>query len=321
MTSKLTITHLRFDLTARDTVYLNGYKMGHYLRGALSGRMLTAVCPDTTRGAKPTPEHAAVCPVCWLLSAEADPGAVRRAYAFIPPLPLVDVVQPGERFSFVLTLFGDGLQFLPYFVLAVPAVGNSGFGPGRGRFELEAIWAINPFTRDQQVVLAPGEQIVHVPELRVGWGDVQDSLSSWLPDMGPGSQLKVQFQTPTRLIESKQTVKVPDFGIFFRRLLERIDHLEQQYAGGQARSPEDIQQLYQMADRVRLVDADVAWRDYFGGSSRKGQKTPLSGFVGTATYRAEDWTPLLPWLILGQSIQVGKHTVRGNGVYRLVEGN
>ena len=319
MTPKLTVTHLRFDLTARDTLNLNGYKMGHHLRGALSGRMLTAVCPDTARGAKPTPEHAAVCPVCWLLAAEADPGAVRRAYAFIPPLPLVDVVQPGERFSFVLTLYGDGLQFLPYFVLAVPAVGNGGFGPGRGCFEMDAIWAINPFTRDQQVVLASGEQIVHVPEMRVGWGDVQDSLSGWLPYLERQNQLKVQFQTPTRLIESKQTVKIPDFGIFFRRLLERIDHLEQQYAGGEPRPQEDIQRLYQLADRVRLVDAEVQWADYFGGSSRIQQRTPLSGFMGTATYRADDWLPLLPWLILGQSIQVGKHTVRGNGIYRLVE--
>lgn len=45
--------------------------------------------------------------------------------------------------------------------------------------------------------------------------------------------------------------------------------------------------------------------------------TPLSGLVGSATYTAADWRPLLPWLIFGQGIQVGKSAVRGNGVYSI----
>ena len=40
--------------------------------------------------------------------------------------------KPGERFEFGLTLFGRALQFLPYFVLAVPEMGRLGVGPGRG---------------------------------------------------------------------------------------------------------------------------------------------------------------------------------------------
>lgn len=325
MTTKLTFTHLRFDLVARDTIKLDGYKMGHHLRGALGSMMLQAVCPENPRQKTPTPEHAALCPVCWLLAADAEPGVVRRAYALVPPLPVVDVAQPGDRFSFVLTLYGKTIQFLPYFVLAVPAVGDEGFGPGRGRYDLDSIWAINPFKREQEVVLAPGEQMVHTPGMRVGWGDVQDSLlvgpqsAGWLPDLEEENQLEVKFLTPTRLIESKKTVKIPDFGIFFRRLLERLDHLEQQYAGGDRRPQEEIQHLYQLADRVRLVDADTRRVDYFGGSSRAKRRTPLSGFVGTAAYRSDAWEKLLPWLLLGQSAQVGKHTVRGNGVYQIVE--
>jgi len=319
MTTKLTFTHLRFDLIAREPINLDGFKMGHHLRGALGKMMLQAVCPDTFRGVSPTPEHAAVCPVCWLLAAEVSPGDVRRCYSLVPPLPVLQTVQPGERFSFVLTLYGEGIQFLPYFVLAVPAVGEQGFGPGRGRFSLDSIWAINPFTQEEEIVLAPGEDIVYVPEMQISWGDVRDSLQGWLPVFEKGNQLTIQFLTPTRLIESKQTVKIPDFGILFRRLLERIDHLEQQYAGGAPRPQGEIQYLYQLADRVRLVDADVRWIDYFGGSSRAKQRTPLSGFVGTATYRSDDWGALLPWLLLGQSVQVGKNTVRGNGIYQLVE--
>lgn len=39
--------------------------------------------------------------------------------------------------------------------------------------------------------------------------------------------------------------------------------------------------------------------------------------MGTATYQAEEWEDLLPWLILGQGTQVGKSAVKGAGVYSI----
>jgi hypothetical protein len=44
---------------------------------------------------------------------------------------------------------------------------------------------------------------------------------------------------------------------------------------------------------------------------------PFGGLVGTATYTAADWQPLLPRLIFGQGVQVGKSAFRGNSVYRI----
>ncbi|MEW5987707.1 MAG: hypothetical protein AB1791_13825, partial [Chloroflexota bacterium] len=128
MTTSLTLTHLRFDLVARTAVHLGRYEAGERLRNALASVMLRATCPQTHRAAKPSPEHAAVCPACWLLAAEVDPGSVVRAYSLVPPLyqggrdwgigavhyqaspPLLlpanqGVVEAGQCFSFVLTLF------------------------------------------------------------------------------------------------------------------------------------------------------------------------------------------------------------------------
>ena len=317
MTTTLNITQLRFDCTATTPVKLNEHKAGHYLRGALGNRMLKSTCPENPRGEKPTPEHAAVCPACWLLAAEIDPGEVRRAYALTPPLPALDLVQPGDSFSFTLTLYGRGLQYLPYFVLAMPAVGRTGLGPGRGKFELDSIWALNPLTGKEKPVLLPGENIVHMPEATLTWDQVQPTLHQWSTALEADPRLEIQFLTPTRLIYDDALVKTPDFGVFFRRLLERIDHLEQQHANGDSRPQEEIQALYQQADQVRLVEADVTWIDFFGSSRRSHRRTPLSGFIGSATYRSNNWTPLLPWLILGQGTQVGKHTVRGNGCYKI----
>ena len=51
------------------------------------------------------------------------------------------------------------------------------------------------------------------------------------------------------------------------------------------------------------------------GDGRKGDKTPVGGLVGSATYKADEWEALLPWLLLGQGTQVGKSAVKGLGVY------
>ena len=318
MTTSLTLTHLRFDAVACTPVKLGEQQAGERLRDALAQVMLRTVCPETHRTQKPSPEHAAACPACWLLAAEVDPGEVRRAYALVPPHPAPDLIAPGKAFSFVLTLFGQGFQYLPYFVLAVPEMGRIGVGPGRGQFELQAIWNMHPLSGQVEAVLRPGEKVVRVPQGRLDWQAVQEAANGWNEREHPGKSLKIQFLTPTRLVDDGCLVKSPDFGVFFRRLLQRIDQLGQQYAAEARRSPEEVTRLNSLADQVRLVEAEVGWVDLWGPSNRTGRPTPMGGFMGWASYRARDWKPLLPWLLLGQATQVGKLAVKGNGAYQLV---
>jgi hypothetical protein len=73
-----------------------------------------------------------------------------------------------------------------------------------------------------------------------------------------------------------------------------------------------VRHLYQLADQVRLVDANTRYLDLWNWSGRQQQKSPVGGFVGTATYRTPDW---LSW---GQAVQVGKLTIKGNGAYEMV---
>lgn len=304
--------HLRFDLAARTPIKLGGYQAGERLRDALAGVMLQAVCPENPRRQKPTPEHAALCPVCWLLAADTDPRAVRRAYAVVPPLPPPDLLQAGERFSFVITLFGEGLRYLPYFVLAVPEMGRQGVGPGRGKFNLQAVWALQPLLDWAFPLLQPGEHVVRVPD-DFPTADIF-ALAAGLP---PVSELQVHFLTPTRLVDEKRLVRAPDFAVFFRRMLSRIDDLARLHNRAGRRPPEDVERLHRLADGVRLVDVDTTWVDLFAPSGRTGRRTPMGGFVGRAVYRLPDGGELLPWLLLGQAAQAGKLAAKGSGVFEL----
>lgn len=317
LTPNLTFTHLRFDLIALTRVKLGRVRVGQRLRDALASTMLRMICPEINPGEHPSAEHLAICPVCQLLTAETERGQVRRAYAVVPPPDPPDVVEAGERFSFGLTLFGRGFQYLPYFILAVRDMGSMGLGPGRGRLDLSAVWAGNPLSGCLEPVLYPGETTVHVPREAISWDHVQTIATQLRPQLERDKYLRLRFLSPTRLIYDQTLVKTADFSVFFRRLLERIDHLRQQFGDETGRPAAEVDKLYTLADRVRLVEDQTRWCEVSGWSGRQRRKQWLSGFIGTATYHAHEWETLLPWLILGQATQVGKLTAKGNGVYEI----
>lgn len=315
----LTYLRLRFHCQAETRIHLGGMRAGSNLRGALLGVMRRAVC-DHLDG----PAHAAHCPVCWLAAANERPGQERRGYALTPPLPIQNHLAPGEDFTFHVTLFGEALRYLPYFVLAVPEAGRDGLGPGRGRFRLDSIWA-ELLSETDRPVLRPGERLVCPPERFSGHAEILraagDLLEEWQSVTPPGKPLtvRIDFFTPLRLIVDERLLKSPDFGAFFAHVLRRVDDLAVQHAGAAQRSPEDRQRLWSLANQVRLVQSQTGWEDVPSGSGRTGQQTWISGLIGPAWYVAqpEVWQELLPWLLWGEVTQVGKDTAKGNGVYRL----
>ncbi len=309
----LTFTHLRFQARALQFIHFGQYQGAERLRDALAQVMLRSVCPETNRMPIPTPEHAAICPVCWLLAAQADPGIVRRIYSLAGPYPPPATLTLGQEFQFTVTLFGDGIKFLPYFVLAASAMGDAGIGPGRGKFEIISIQMRNPLIDKTNIILAEGEKIVRLHNNPINWNNVETFARKFPPE----GNLRIRFLSPTRLVAADSLVKAPDFGLFFRRLLERIDELAKQYNGAIRRPAEEIANLYQLADEVHLIEQSTQWINLWGPSGRTGHNTPMSGFVGFAVYRSKHWDKLLPWLLLGQGVQVGKLTIKGNGVFQV----
>jgi hypothetical protein len=258
------------------------------------------------------------CPVCWLLAANEHPGEERRGYALVPPTsePAAGL-QPGQRFEFGLTLFGNALQFLPYFVLAVPEMGRGGVGAGRGKFALKSVWAENPFTRERECLLAEGDNLVHTPTLTMN----HETVLAQAERFARCERIEVEFVTPTRVIREEHTLKAPEFGGLFANLLKRLDDLEEQHGRGTGRPRAEIESLQSLAERVQLTETQTCWVEVWSGSTRRGKPSPLSGLVGRAAYAAsrEVWHPLLPWLLWGQLAQVGKDTVKGNGVVQIYD--
>lgn len=314
-TFPLTSLRLRFQCVAESQIHFGGLRAGSNLRGALVNVMRRATCA----GDRSDAAHLATCPVCWLVAANDHPGQERRGYVITPPLRIGKSLEPGAVFDFHISLFGEAARYLPYFVLAVPETGRTGLGPGRGRFALQTIHAEHP-NIGVWVVLKEGENVVHPPVQNVCHADIQQKAETFAEDLGHGTaRLRLDFLTPLRIILEERLLKSPDFGAIFNHILRRLDELSVQHAGGMERPLEERQRLWDLANLVRLVESQAIWVDVRSGSSRTGQPTWISGLVGPAWYSAPSdvWRELLPWLLWGEIIQVGKDTSKGNGVYRL----
>ncbi len=136
--------------------------------------------------------------------------------------------------------------------------------------------------------------------------------------------LTIRFLTPTFLRADGEVVRRPEFHHLFKRLRDRINALCTFFGDGPLEV--DFRGLGERAEKVRTVSAKVEWVERFRTSSKTRQRHELSGFVGEATYEFPDGPPgesgisnleLLNWLLLGELLHVGKHTVWGNGHYEV----
>ncbi len=309
----LVIHYLRFTVEAETPIEL-GPQAGAQLRGALYDALRDQAC--AAPNGRHDPGQAGWCPVCWLMARE-DPSAARgkdvpRAFAVQPPLDPIRYYRAGQRFSFGISLFGDAVTIFPYIVLALPLMGQRGIGYGRGRFILRHAEALDPLSGDNESLMEEGSRAVRQPSLAVGSAQISAQAVYLSAD-----RISLRFLTPTRLTEGQSLVKRPVFRTVIARLLERFDTLSSEYGHSETASPWQV--LTTLASRIRLAEDNTEWVEVHSGSRRRGNVTPISGFVGTATYEG-DLAPFREWLLWGQCIQIGKNSVKGDGMYEVVRG-
>lgn len=332
-TRPFTAHHIRFEVETLTPLLLPACA-GPSIRGALFGALRSHFCP-LSDGETPTGEHSAACPVCWLMATENEQNKrgrdVPRPYTIEPPLleesPEGQTVwfDPGERFCFGVTLFAQAVDLFPYLVLAIPLIGQTGLGiplhengthtsqKRRGQFRVCRVEAVNPVSGECTTVMGAGETTVHIPDMPATEHDVTALSQALLETTKAQGELEICFRTPTRIVEGEHLVKRPWMGPLFRRLLERLDALRVAYAGYVP--VQDRDRLEALADSVTLVADGTQWTEVRSTSKRLGRSTWVSGYTGSATYRADAavWQELLPYLLWGQVTHVGKNATKGNG--------
>ena len=106
------------------------------------------------------------------------------------------------------------------------------------------------------------------------------------------------------------------------RLLERLRALFGRYSGdgntdeSASARPFDAAELLRIADAVQATERRLVWRELFRGSGRHGRMVPMGGLLGEVVLEGE-FGPLLPWLVWGSLVHVGKEAAMGNGLLRV----
>jgi hypothetical protein len=247
-------------------------------------------------------------PVAWLLRLEDENTSggkdVPRPIAIRPPL-----TPPAHRMTFGLSLYGMGQDHINLVLSALSAMQTVGVGRGRQSFTLERIDTVDPLTYQPLPLLDGGGQMLGQWQPAPG-NDAYHGLAAMLrPD-----SLTVQFLTPTRIVQNGHLCHEPVFKPWFQRLLERIRMISEVYTDDSVWIP--FAELLADAENIAIAQDNTRWIEAWSGSRRDGQMRPTSGFAGAVRYTG-DLSRLLPWLILGQALQVGKNTVKGCGWYRL----
>ncbi|MCB0112483.1 MAG: CRISPR system precrRNA processing endoribonuclease RAMP protein Cas6 [Caldilineaceae bacterium] len=317
----LSVHQLRFSVQVTEPIYFNEFK-GSALRGALAGTLGNTFCPQW-RAEETNPLHQSLCPVCQLLSLERTDetsGDIRRPYAVRPPLDSATRYAVGQSFEFDMLLIGDNLHLLPYLVLAVQGVGEtSGIGRRgenhrRGHFTITSIDAVNPLSGEMQPLLTSQGRMVRQPAIPILHEHVMATVETMLPELEEGgNRLTVHMRTPLRLIQGGERVQDPRFFPLGKQSVLRVLDLSAQHGGGRP-AVQLKRDIYPWIDQVTLVEDRTRWWDLKGYSGRLQRSQVMGGLMGAATYIAPDWRPLLPWLIWGSIVGVGKNIVKGCGV-------
>lgn len=203
-----------------------------------------------------------------------------------PPRPFVFRVRPlegrtyapGEPFTIEMNVF-DPTVVSPI-VEALAAIAAQGLGPGRGRARV---------TANAQQRLEIDLNATPAPLQKAG----------------------ILFLTPTEIKgNSGQLLREPDFATLTARIRDRLSALRSLY--GEGPLDIDFRAFAERASKIRITGTELHRNSVERLSTRTGQRHPLGGFTGGATYEGE-LTEFAPYLQAAAYTGVGRQTVWGKG--------
>jgi hypothetical protein len=101
-------------------------------------------------------------------------------------------------------------------------------------------------------------------------------------------------------------------GALVRNLVRRVTALSLFHCGTKWPADDEIPELIAAGEAVRLVRTDVRWVDWERYSTRQRTTMKFGGIVGGAVYEG-NIGPLMPLIVVGAFVHVGRHCVFGNG--------
>jgi len=220
-------------------------------------------------------------------------------------------LRAGDPLRFHMVLAGQATQRqLPLILSAWQRALRFGLGQARVPGELLGVTA-----RDAQGHVTPlfgPASAATVPEFPVL------DLAALIRTGDPApAALELRFEAPLRLQHESKPLRPAQMTprVFMSHLLRRATlmldvHMDIRH------EPFDVRALLLLAEQLTHDASQLGWHDLKRFSARQGQELPQGGVQGLWLWRGS-LAPLLPWLLLGQWLHVGKGATAGLGGYTL----
>ncbi len=297
----LRMARLLFVLRPAAMVSLDFMGRGDALRGALGTNLKPEGCPPKCLGIANCPQSYR-CAYAQFFAPMSRGKSIPGPFLIRPPLTNNPDFGPSRALQFELRLFGLAIASADRFIRAFLHTRESGLADVPTH--LESVDSVDWEGTECEELFAEGRLTGGKPIVLTFERFLECSCS-------PAAA--IDFLTPTDLVYSEQSTKVPPFAAVVQRARGRISRLCANWEGCEWNLPFELEEL---ASKVQLVDWSGTWPAYRRKSRQNGHQMALTGFQGTVKYDsipAELW----PLLNIGQEIHVGTHTSWGLGWYRV----
>jgi len=224
---------------------------------------------------------------------------IPRPFVFEYPTNFKNFFDIDEILKFNFIIFGDAIDYFPYFLLSFIDLGNEGLGSTREKFIVEKVEQIYPCKKVIFKNTDPNIKLLEKKEIKL----VKKS------DL---KTLKIRFITPLKLKYEGKLISYPEFHIFIKGILRRILLLLKYWCGFDEKI--EFDEIIEKAKEVKISECNLKWFDYERYSTRQREKIKHGGIIGEIEYKGNigDFLPLIE---IGSHIHIGKNTSFGLGKY------
>jgi CRISPR-associated endoribonuclease Cas6 len=307
----LNISVLEIELTALERIHLPAFP-GSKLEGAFGRALYALSCTRTDlETCQPCPLRN-ICPY-GNLYAPSLPESMNVKSLEKPPRPILfatgtgeeRTLKPGEKYAFRLILVGRAMQHTPYVIASLRAMGENGIGYSRGRFAINTVNSINPYTGEKRNIAKRNDPIVKIENMI--------SLNSSNQPSIPNT-ITLEFSSFVHLQNGGSMATDLHFPVLIRALQRRTSNLEQLYGAGTSFGA-DYSNLVQLARDVKTLQQDLRpahqLRKGVGGG-----KVNMHGLIGNVMYEG-NLEPFTGLLRFGELLGMGKWAHFGAGQYKI----
>jgi len=220
----------------------------------------------------------------------------------------------GEGAVLGFTLFEEGAKFLPYFILGLRNLGESGLGKGYrdglGRYDLEMIDSLGLDKRENVFF---GDTVFN-RAISISYREILGRSEEF------SGKIRLRFKTPTQIKENDQFTARPSFRGLLSRLLFRANALAEFHGTGMLYDQEETLSILGPCREVKISRArtrELRQKRYFHDQGKASWLPPF--FTGDLIYEGEFSREVMALLRLGEAIHVGKMATFGNGRYEVMK--